>query len=235
MERLTVDWANGQILGGLSTAPSLDNAVTAYHDVLGLKLTDRTLVPPSLARSWGCEGVAGAPMAGFTPGSGSASLVRVVEQALHPEFTPVRTYGWAAFEYAVSDVSELERLCDGHEAFTILGRPKPLSGVDAGFLAMQASGPGQEVLFLNQVLKPSAVSEVPVARSFVDQIFIAVLAAADLEQAAAWYRDILDLSRNEDYVLPYSTINKAFGFDSSHKTKIAVMGRERVPLVEIEQ
>ena len=62
---------HGTILGGLSTVPDIDHALSAYRDVLGLDQLELGTLSSDLASSWGCPVNAGSPYAVLRPKSGS--------------------------------------------------------------------------------------------------------------------------------------------------------------------
>ena len=224
---------HGTIMGGLSTVPDLCKAVRAYRDVLTLELVEEGTLPEDLAASWGCPASAGAPYSVLRPKSGAPCWFRLVEQPSHPEFEPTRTYGWAAFETTVEDVWHWpEALTE--DLFEIVGPPKVLENIEPAFIPMQALGTGREMIYLNQVLGDLPDTDLPRASSPVDKIFIVVLATPDRNESIAWYTDNLGLRRGEDYTLPYSMINDAFGLSPETQTTITMVSHGRMPIVEVD-
>jgi catechol 2,3-dioxygenase-like lactoylglutathione lyase family enzyme len=224
---------HGTIMGGLSTLPDLERGLAAYRDTLGLDLVERGELPEALAASWGCPGNAGSPYAVLRPKSGAPCWFRLVEQADHPDFKPTTTYGWAAFETTVEDVWHWPEALPA-DLFTIVGPPKVLENIEPAFIPMQALGPGREMVYLNQVLGDLPDTDLPRAGSPVDRIFIVVLATPDREASIAWYCDRLALRRGEDYTLPYSMINDAFGLAPDTQTTITMVSHGRMPIVEVD-
>lgn len=225
--------AHGAILGGLSTVPDLARAVAAYHGVLGLRLVEQGVLASDLAASWGCPGNAGSPYAVLQPTSGAPCWFRLVEQPAHPDFRPTTSYGWAAFETTVADVWHWPEALPP-ELFRIVGPPKKLENVAPAFIPMQALGPGDEMVYLNQVLADMADTDLPRAAAPVDRIFITVLAAPDRQAAIAWYVDNLGLERGVDYTLPYSMINMAFALPTDTLTTITMVKHDRMPIIEVD-
>ncbi|KPP94910.1 VOC family protein [Erythrobacter sp. HL-111] len=224
---------HGTILGGLSTVPDLARGIAAYRDVLGLELVEEGALSEALAASWGCPANAGSPHAVLRPGSGEPCWFRLVEQPDHPDFKPTTTYGWAAFETTVEDVWRWPDALP-QDLFEIVGPPKVLENIEPAFIPMQALGPGREMVYLNQVLGDLPDTDLPRARSPVDRIFIVVLATPDREASIAWYCERLGLARGEDYTLPYSMINDAFGLAPDTQTTITMVSHRRMPIVEVD-
>lgn len=224
---------HGTIMGGLSTVPDLDRAMTAYRDILQLDLVEQGELSDDLAASWDCPANAGSRCAVLRPKSGAPCWFRLVEQPDHPDFKPTTTYGWAAFETTVEDVWHWPDALPP-DLFEIVGPPKVLENIEPAFIPMQALGPGREMVYLNQVLGDLPDTDLPRAASPVDKIFIIVLATPSREDSIAWYTQRLGLRRGEDYTLPYSMINDAFGLAPETQTTITMVSHDRMPIVEVD-
>jgi catechol 2,3-dioxygenase-like lactoylglutathione lyase family enzyme len=224
--------AHGTILGGLSVVPDLAAAIAAYHGTLQLDLVAQGALPADLAASWGCPASAGAPHAVLRPKSGAPCWLRLVEQPDVAGFKPTTTYGWGAFEFTVEDVFGWPARLES-SAFTIVGEPKQLPGMDS-FVPMQALGPGQEMIYLNQVFGNMATTDLPMARSITDHVFIVILAAADRAATCRWYVRALGLDQADTYELPYQMINAAFGLPETHISALTMVQAGRLPIVEVD-
>jgi catechol 2,3-dioxygenase-like lactoylglutathione lyase family enzyme len=117
--------------------------------------------------------------------------------------------------------------------FDIVGLPREILGLPY-FVAMQMTGRGREMIYLNEVRSNTPTSDLPPARSPVDQIFIVILACADRPQALAWYRDRIGLDIGADYTIPYTMISKAFGLPDDHLSTITMAQKGRMPIVEVD-
>jgi catechol 2,3-dioxygenase-like lactoylglutathione lyase family enzyme len=223
---------HGQILGGTITTPDLDLALTDYRDRLGLKVTEQGILPAELATSWGTPASTGARYATLQPTSCAPGFLRLVEQATPPDFKPTRTYGWAAFEITVQDVYNWPAKLDG-SGFEIIGPPKEIEGLPY-FVAMQMTGRGREMIYLNEVRQNTPSSDLPKAASPVDHVFIVILACADRERALNWYRDCIKLDIGGSYTIEYTMINKAFGLPDGHQSTITMVQKGRLPIIEVD-
>lgn len=222
---------HGQIVGGVITTPDLDAAITDYADKLQLTLVERGAIDADLAASWGCPASAGARFAALQPKSGAHCFFRLVEAPVPADFRPTRTYGWAAYEMTVQDVTGWpERLAGS--GFRIVGQPKPLDGLPF-IVAMQMLGRGDEMLYLTEIFGDTPGSELPRAASLSDHIFIAVLASPDREASVAWYRDRLRLEPGGSYTLTYTMINNAFGLPPTHRTTLTMVQKGAMPIMEV--
>ncbi len=223
---------HGQILGGTITTPDLDAALSDYGDHLGLALVDRGVVSADLAASWGCPANAGSRTATLCPTSGAPCFIRLVEQPLPPGFRPTRTYGWAAYEMTVKDVFGWPERLQG-SGFQIVGSPREIEGLPY-FVAMQMTGRGREMIYLNEVRQDTPSSDLPRAASPVDQIFIVILACPDRPAALDWYARALKLHVGGSYSIEYTMINKAFGLPDGHLSTITMLQNGRMPIIEVD-
>ncbi|MBS0478363.1 MAG: hypothetical protein JSR79_03570 [Proteobacteria bacterium] len=223
---------HGRILGGAATVPDLDAALGDYRDSLGLQVVEAGKLPADLAASWGCPANAGARYAALQPQSGTPCTLRIVEQPLPADFSPTRTFGWAAFEITVQDVFGWPAKLAG-SGFEIVGSPREIPGLPY-FVAMQMLGRGREMIYLNEVRSDTPTSDLPPAQSPVDRLFIVILATPDRAATFAWYRDRLGLEEGGTYMIPYTMISRAFGapLDTLHGLTMAQKGR--MPIVEID-
>lgn len=217
---------HGQILCGTLTTPDLDAALGDYCDVLGLREVERGTLPADFVAS------AGAPYALLKTTSGAPGFVRIVEQPLPPSFVPTTTYGWAAFEITVQDVFGWRERVRG-AGFDVVGEPKEIPGLPY-FVAMQMTGRGKEMIYLNEVRCNTPDSDLPPANAPVDFIFIVILACADRPAALAWYRDKLRLDIGVDYTIAYTMIQTAFGLPADHLSTITMIQNARMPIVEVD-
>ena len=223
---------HGQILGGTITTPDLDLALTDYRDRLGLTIVEQGTLPSDLTASWATPASAGARYALLQPISGAPCFLRLVEQPTPADFKPTRTYGWAAFEITVQDVYNWPAKLSG-SGFDIVGPPKEIEGLPY-FIAMQMTGRGREMIYLNEVRQNTPSSDLPKAASPVDHIFIVILACADREAALDWYRDRIKLDIGGSYTIEYTMINKAFGLPDGHQSTITMAQKARLPIIEVD-
>jgi catechol 2,3-dioxygenase-like lactoylglutathione lyase family enzyme len=223
---------HGQILGGTITTPDLDRALTDYRDRLGLTVVEQGTLPADLTASWATPASTGARYALLQPASGAPCFLRLVEQPTPPDFKPTRTYGWAAFEITVQDVYGWPAKLDG-SGFDIVGPPREIEGLPY-FVAMQMTGRGRELIYLNEVRQNTPSSDLPKAASPVDHIFIVILACADRPAALDWYADKLKLDIGGSYTIDYTMINKAFALRDGTQSTITMVQKGRLPIIEVD-
>lgn len=211
-------------------AASLAATYTEYFD---LQVVESGTVPGDLADSWGAPGMAGQPYIVMASSSEADIFIRIVENPGMPAYTPLRSFGWNAMEICVEDVDGLfAKLKDS--PFEIIGPPAELE-FSSIIYPMQAVGPANEVLFLNEVRGDLPNNDLPKAGAPVDHIFIMILAAPDREKAIKFYTEKLGWTEGDSYNLTYTVINNAFGFDGDQKTDITMTCVGRLVNNEIDQ
>jgi catechol 2,3-dioxygenase-like lactoylglutathione lyase family enzyme len=223
---------HGQILCGTATTPDLDAALADYNGRLGLAIVERGTLAPDLAASLAAQASAGARYAVLQTTSGFPSFIRLIEQPVPADFVPTRTFGWAAFEITVEDVFGWPDRLAG-SGFTIVGPPREIPGLPY-FVAMQMTGRGREMVYLNEVRSNTPSSDLPPAQAPVDRLFIVILATDDRAGALAWYHDRLGFDIGSDYVIPYTMIQNAFGLAPDDLSTITMAQNGRMPIIEVD-
>ncbi len=223
--------AHGTILGGVLSTPDLDGSLRDYRDVLGLELVGEGRLG-DLAEAWAAPALRDARCATLRPRSGQPCFLRLVEQPAVPGYRPVSSFGWNAYELSVADVFGWPARLAG-TGFTIVGEPREIPGLPY-FVAMQMVGRGGEMIYLNEVRCDTPTSDLHRATSPVDRIFITILATPDLDGTVGWYRDRLGLDEGGRYEIPYSMINQSFGLPEGSLHHLAMVQKERMPIVEID-
>jgi len=224
--------AFGPLIAATIAAPDLEAAVAAYTAHLGYEIRARGPVTIALAESWDLAGTTGMIYAVLGPVSGAAVYIRLVSAPENPDYQPLRTHGWASIELTVADVDGLaDNLRDS--PFTIIGEPHDLDFSDA-IRAMQVRGPCNEVLLLTQIGEQDEF-DVPRATVPVDQMFVAILATADLGAACAFYAETFGATASDPVDTAIWTLNDAFGLDRTTPQRIATVDLPGQSLIEIDQ
>ncbi len=226
--------STGRICAGTVLCPDLAASESDYRDILGLALIDDRPVSGALAACWGAPAMAGRACRLLRAEGGTPYLTRLVEGSAVPGYRPLRSFGWAAYEHTVADGMALFARMPG-SGFTVIGPPKRVPGFD-NFIPFQVTGRAGEVLYLNQVLQSRMTGlALPHTAASVDQMFIAVLAAADRAATLAYHRDVLGFGEGETWTIPYSVINNSFGMPPETMTVMTMTCTGRMPACEIDQ
>ena len=239
---------NGQIRCGTVVVNDLKLSTELYTKFLHQRVVEQAYVSPELAQAWGAPAFSGAAMCLLQPQEACidqidrkvvnpdphSSCIRLVQSPNFVQPTPhATTYGWCAYEISVLDVFGLaEQLQDSD--FNIVGPPKRMDGI-SNVIPMQVVGPDEEVLYLNQILHSDGHEDLTPAQYDVDQIFIVVMGAADMDSVTEEYKSQFGFDNSQTMELRYSLINRAYGFDMETKHRLSVLYRGAVPLVEVDQ
>lgn len=226
--------AHGTLEMGTVTTPDLAGTERVYGERLFYEARHRGRVSPAQAAAWGAPAEGGSSYVILGPASGEPVFVRLVESAAPPApFRPLRTYGWAALEITVQDADALCESFAGSE-LEVIGKPSEV-GFSEAVYPMQAAGPADEVLYLNEVRGGVPEYDLPRAASAVGGIFIVVLATPDLAESVLFYVRALGLEQGPVYEVPYRTINRSFGLDAGTTHRFQMTGVGRRPVVEVDQ
>jgi catechol 2,3-dioxygenase-like lactoylglutathione lyase family enzyme len=206
---------------------NLDQAITNYCEWLDYSIEERGELDADLASSWGTPGAAGRPFAVLRPASGRDVFLRFVENRIHPDYVPLRTYGWAAIEICVQDVLEAnERMLQS--PFEIIGPPREIDGLPAIY-PMQLKGPDGEIVYLTQIRDDLPAFDLPRAEALIDRLFILVIGCSDMNASLDWFAEHagLEVGRRKMEIV-YTMLANAFGLpvDDLHVISTMVHGRD---------
>lgn len=223
-----------QIRCGSLLVNDIEVSITLYRDILGQAVVEDGELNQAIADSWGAPRLGNARTCLLQPKSGAESYLRLIQSPdIVKPTAHATTFGWCAFEINVIDVFALAESLHG-TGFTVVGPPKHLDNI-SNVIPMQVVGPDQEVLFLNQVLASDSQTDLPIAESIVDRIFIAILASKNREASVLEYTNQLACQESGTHELRYSLINRAFGLDPETKHQLTLVQDGRVPIIEVDQ
>ncbi len=223
----------GRIKVATVSAPDIVATCKSYQDHFGYKIIEQGIVSEAQANSWGTPKMAGRRQIITGPESGTEVYIRLVENDDVPEYEYLRSYGWNAIEITITDADELyEQLKES--PFELIGEPTNFDFSDAIY-PCQAVGLSKEVFYLNQVRSNLPAYDLPKAESFVDHIFIMILATPNVEKAVQFYVDAFGWAEGNTFHIPYSVINNAFDLPSETKHYLCMSCNGRVVNNEIDQ
>ena len=205
----------------------LDQTANRYCEWFDFSVEEQGEVDATLAASWGTPGAAGRRCAVLRPASGHDIFIRLVENRIHPEFVPLRTYGWAAIELCVEDVLQANQRME-KSPFEIIGPPREIEGLDAIY-PMQVKGPDGEIVYLTQIRDDLPAFDLPRAEAMIDRLFILVLGCSDMNASLDWFEQHvnLDVGRRKMEIV-YTMLANAFELpvDDLHVISTMIHGRD---------
>lgn len=212
----------------------LDAAVDGYRAGLGLRPETTAVLPASGRLAALLPQLAGARSTVLTPpGYDGPGVLRLAEVPGIRAPAPLTTLGWAAAEYLVADIAEASMRAS-EAGWPLLADPGAV-GSGGGLQAVQVAGPAGEAIYLTQVNEPPAGFDLPRARGPVGPIFIAVLAAADLETARASVEDGLGARRVTDHPLPVRALNTQLGLTPGTRHRVSTVQLDGQSAIEVDQ
>jgi catechol 2,3-dioxygenase-like lactoylglutathione lyase family enzyme len=216
------------------TVADLDRSIALYRDWLDHRLIEHGALDEALAASWGAPKTAGARTAVLEPASGAEIFLRLVEQPPHPDFVPLKSYGWAAIEICVQDVLATDaRLKDS--PFKVIGPPREIDGLPAIY-PMQVMGPDNEVVYLTQIRDDMPAFDLPRAQAPIDRMFIYVLACSDMEASQRFTVEKLGLALGRERMeIVYTMLANAFGMPHERLHAISTVIHGRDVFLELDQ
>ncbi|VAV94594.1 hypothetical protein MNBD_ALPHA01-2034 [hydrothermal vent metagenome] len=223
----------GRIKCATVSAENLDAVVKSYEDYFDYHVVDEGMVSDIQAAHWGAGGMAGNRQLVMGPKSGTEVYIRIVENNDLPDYEPLKTYGWNAIEITVRDVEALHENLK-NSPFDIIGVPTYLDFSDKIY-PMQAVGLAGDAFYLNQVRGNLPDYDLPMARSFVDHVFIMVLATPDMDAAIKFYVDNFGWDQGNAYFVKYSVINEAFNLPEETPHHLSMTCNGRIVNNEIDQ
>lgn len=214
------------------TSSDLDRSIDWYTTWLDYTLVEDTLLSPDVARSWDADKAAGRRQVTLRPASNRDVYLRFVEQDPHPDYEPLKSYGWNAIEICTQDTDRVNaRMIES--PFEIIGPPKKIAGLDAIY-PMQVMGPDREVVYLTQINDDLPTYDLPRAQSLIDSLFILVTGSPDMERELQWLQDVIGLSPGRTMAINYTMINKAHGLPDGTQHALATVTHERDCFLEVD-
>lgn len=208
-------------------------ASARYCEWLDYSEVERGTLPAALAAAWGAPASAGRDYAVLRPASGRDVFLRFVAGEPHPDYAPLRSYGWNAIELCVEDVLAVnERML--RSPFEIVGPPRELDGLPAIF-PMQVRGPDGEIVYFTQIRDDLPEYDLPRAQSLIDCLFILVVGCSDLDASLAWVAAHLHLDAGRTMAIVYTMIANAYGLPEEDPHALATMVHGRDVFLELDQ
>lgn len=221
------------LLGATHIVADVPAATQRFAQWLDYVLVEEGNVPADLAAAWDAPASAGRRYAILRPASGADVFLRFIEGDVVPDYRPIRTYGWAALEICIEDVKAVHQRMLG-SPFEIIGPPSEIAGLPT-IHPMQVRGPDQETVYLTQILTVDPADGLPIVQSFIDKLFIIVLASPDMRGTAQWFADVLGFQNDPPLAIPYRMISLAFDLPLSQRHEITTAQWDGNFVFEVDQ
>jgi catechol 2,3-dioxygenase-like lactoylglutathione lyase family enzyme len=207
---------------------NLEAVETAYEDYLDYDTVERGTVSGELAAAWDAPAAAGREFVLMQPVSNARVYLRFVEGDAVAGYAPLMTQGWNATELLVKDPDALAgRLADG-SPFEIIGPPKDLWDAPNAPRALQALGPGNEVLYLTRNARFETIS-------YVDRVFIMVVGGPSMTHLSQFYRKGLGLDVGDAAPFRIGVLSRAQGMAAETTYPLAIATISNEFLIELDE
>jgi catechol 2,3-dioxygenase-like lactoylglutathione lyase family enzyme len=215
------------------TVADIARARDNYARYMDYSVVEEGAVDAGLAASWGAPKSAGRRYVVMKPASGAEIFLRLVEQSAHPDYEPLKSYGWAAIEICVEDVLKADARLKGGP-FEVIGPPREIEGLPAIY-PMQVRGPDGEIVYLTQIRSDLPAYDLPRAAAPIDKLFIFVLACSDMHASIRFAVEKLGLAFGRDMQIVYTMLANAFGTPHEKLYTISTVIHERDVFFEFDQ
>ncbi len=217
-----------------ATFPNIAVAECCYSELLGYRVLQRGRVDQALAQRWGAPATAGAAFCTLLPQNEDDVFIRLIEAPAVPDYSPLTSFGWTAFEIIVDDVYELANRLDD-SPFQHLAGPSPLQFMPS-IVAMQVVGPGGECLYFTMESGDRNESILPRASGFVGRPFIVVAAGSDFDPMLRWYVDHFRLRERPVRKSKVEVLQHAQNLSSDHAVSLSAIGMaQHGNLIELDE
>lgn len=215
------------------TISDLNRTVENYAKYFDYAVVDEGKITPDLAKSWDAPATDGARYAIMQPSSNAKIYIRFVEQPAHPDYTPLRSYGWNCIEICVEDVLATNARMEA-SPFEIIGPPREIDGLPAIY-PMQVKGPDGEIVYLTQIRDDLPAYDLPRAAAPIDKLFIFVMGCSDLDASMTWMEKHIGVQKGRDMEIVYTMLAGAYGTPMEELHRIATMIDGRDVFLEMDQ
>ena len=206
---------------------NLNSIETNYEKYFDYTTVAEGVVTEELSEAWDTPAMAGHDYLLMQPASEAPVYIRFVESDPVEGYAPMATHGWNATELLVQDPDAMaERLVDS--PFKIIGPPKDLWDAPNAPRAMQAIGPGNELVYLTRNVNFEI-------KTPVDRTFIMVVGGASMADMGTFYRDQLGLNVGDATPFQITMISKAQDLPEDTLFPLAVATVSKDFLLELDE
>lgn len=206
----------------------------AYREYLGYEPAGRGEISAELAGLWDAPAMQGKPYLLLEPASGAPVYLRFVEDEPAEAYAPMTSWGWNATEILVSDPDAIERSM-ADSPFEVIGPSKDLWDAPNAPRAMQALGPGNEVLYLTRNDQLADAFGLAGQDFGVDRTFIMVVGGPSMDDLRSFYAETLGAPSDAASPFRITVISKALGLPTETTYPLTVARLAPGYLIELDE
>ncbi|MDP6437971.1 MAG: hypothetical protein QF790_05755 [Gammaproteobacteria bacterium] len=215
-------------------ATNIGQVETGWEKFLGYTVADRGSVSSELSEHWQAPEMEGARYITMQPANGAPVYVRFVEDETAAGYRAMTTHGWNATELLVNDPDHLARTIEGRY-FETVGKPKDLWDAPDAPRAMQALGPGRELLYLTRNNRLAAALGLDDTMPPVERVFIMVVGGPSMEAFRKFYGDTLGLAVGDATPFQLGVFARMNSVDAGITYPLAVVPTAPGYLIELDE
>jgi hypothetical protein len=216
------------------TVANLGQVEQAWQDNFGYTTTDSGTVSTELSELWDAPAMAGKDFVTMLPANDAQTYIRFVQDETVADYRPMTSYGWNATELLVRDT---DAVADGlrDSAFSIVGEPKDLWPAPDAPRAMQAVGPGNELVYLTTNQKSASALGLDDSMPLVERAFIMVLGGPSMSELTEFYGGTLGLRVDPPSFFKITMISKANDLDIETTYPLTIAYTAPGNLIELDE
>lgn len=203
------------------TVTNLGQVESAWQDQFDYRVADKGQVSEELADFWDADEMEGADYVIMQPANEAAVYIRFVEDDNVATYNYMTSHGWNATELLTRDTDAVAANMKD-SAFDIIGEPKDLWPAPNAPRAMQAVGPGRELLYITTNANAAKALGLAEDMPLVERAFIMVLGGPSMYEFHAFYASTLGLKFDSPSPFRITTISKANGLDLETTYPLAI-------------
>jgi len=216
------------------TVANLAQTESAWQEEFAYETAEKGFVSKELSALWDAPDTEGSEFMIMAPANQAPVYLRFVEDKNTADYRPMTSHGWNATELLVRDTDEIAaRLRDS--AFTIVGEPKDLWSAPDAPRAMQALGPGNELLYLTTNQQAAGAFGLDDSAPLVERAFIMVVGGPSMEDFAKFYGETLGINVGDPNPFKITMISKANNLPIDTTYPLAIASTAPGYLIELDE
>jgi hypothetical protein len=218
------------------TVTNLAQVETAWKEHFGYRVKDQGTVSSELSVYLNASATEGQDYLVMQPKNEAPVYVRFIEDEAVIDYTPMTSYGWNATELLVSDPDALAAGMEQEDsAFKVVGPPKDLWPAPNAPRAMQAIGPGGELLYLTRNQQAAGALGLDETMPLAERPFIMVLGGPSMSELTEFYGGTLELMVDQPSFFKITMISKANNLDMETTYPLTIAYAAPGYLIELDE
>ena len=213
---------------------NLAQVESAWTEFFGYEVSDRGEISEQLADLWNADDMTGHGFVTMVPANDASVYIRFVEDEATADYQPMTSHGWNATELLVRDTDAVATSLR-ESPFTIVGEPKDLWPAPDAPRAMQALGPGNELIYLTTNSQAAGALGLDESMPLVERAFIMVVGGPSMSELTEFYGGTLELRVDPPSFFKITMISRANDLDIETVYPLAIAYTAPGNLIELDE